>query len=168
MAIEGLHELFGAKLQHTVLEQNKLVIDGNSLCHYLLKLCLLSGTAGDYQTIEDRVAEFFALLIQLEIECYVVFGGGYIEGKFESEKQRYIEDLPEPDPPLAVETMQHVLKEYDIYYYTADGEADNEAAGLANRLECPLLTEKWLSVFTNMLYGSLLSPKKRSAKVHRS
>lgn len=59
------------------LHSTKVVIDGNSLYHFLYnkdKLDFLHG--GDYNQYADKIREFFSLLQSCNIQPYVVFDGG--------------------------------------------------------------------------------------------
>lgn len=135
----------------------KVVIDGNSLYHFLYyknKLDLLYG--GDYDQYALKIREFFSLLHSCNIKPYVVFDGGNepndkkfqtllnrIERRLEMAIQLTIQqrDYCRVMPIMARDTFNAVLLEIKIPFVVCDFEADKEIAKLANQFNCPVLSD---------------------------
>lgn len=139
------------------LHSTKVVIDGNSLYHFLYnkdKLDFLHG--GDYDQYADKIREFFGLLQSCNIQPYVVFDGGNepnekkfqtvlsrIERRLEMAIQLTIQqrDYCRVMPIMTRDTCIAVLLEITIPFVVCDFEADKEIAKLANHLDCPVLSD---------------------------
>lgn len=139
------------------LHSTKVVIDGNSLYHFLYnkdKLDFLHG--GDYNQYADKIREFFSLLQSCNIQPYVVFDGGNEpnEKKFQtvlSRIERRLEmaiqltkqqhDYCRVMPIMSRDTFIAVLSEITIPFVICDFEADKEIAKLANHLDSPVLSD---------------------------
>lgn len=137
------------------LYATKVVIDGNSLYHFLYhkdNLDFLHG--GDYDQYALKVREFFSLFHTCNIQPYVVLDGGNKPNdiKFETilkrmkhrlelvnrlaKNQRNSDNLI----PMAFDTFKAVLQEINMPLAVCDFEADKEIGLLANKLNCPVLS----------------------------
>lgn len=139
------------------LHSTRVVIDGNSLYHFLFnkdKLDFLHG--GDYDQYANKIREFFSLLQSCNIQPYVVFDGGNEpnEKKFQtvlSRIERRLEmaiqltkqqhDYCRVMPIMSRDTFIAVLSEITIPFVVCDFEADKEIAKLANHLDSPVLSD---------------------------
>lgn len=139
------------------LHSTKVVIDGNSLYHFLYnkdKLDFLHG--GDYDQYADKIREFFSLLQSCNIQPYVVFDGGNepndkkiktVLSRIERRLQMAIQltkqqhDYCRVMPIMSRDTFIAVLSEITIPFVVCDFEADKEIAKLANHLDSPVLSD---------------------------
>ncbi len=131
----------------------KLVIDGFALCYYLY-FASYSSTwyfGGDYHQYYFTVRKFFDDLRHNNIDVYVVMDGIDIEQTKEATTRqriiatnRIIAKL-EPQkksvaPLFLVHVFLDILREKQLKFYVADGEADRDIACLANHFQCPVLS----------------------------
>lgn len=138
------------------LHDTEVVIDGNSLYHFIFycnQLDFIHG--GDYDQFADKIIKFFKLLHCCNIQPYIVFDGGNDANdmKFQTNRKRMKERLEmamqlakgykgncKVMPIMAFDTFKAVLKEIKIPFAVCDFEADKEIAKLANKLNCPVLS----------------------------
>ena len=139
---------------HVILRQvaSKLVIDGSSLCYALH--CGIK--CGDYYEFYGRIVEFFKQLKCIIVEAYVVVDGIDYENKKDKSTDRLLGRLKlfkrkesQHDqlvgcesfvPSLAKVVFIDALRENNVKFFVADGEADRDIASLANHLRCPVLS----------------------------
>lgn len=160
MGILGLTTFINSNPQLTDefrLYATKVVIDGNSLYHFLYyknKLDLLHG--GDYDKYALKIREFFSLLHSCKIQPFVVLDGGNEPNnkKFQTVLSRTRQrlkmaiqltkqqrDYCRVMPIMARDTFIAVLLEITIPFVVCDFEADIEIANLANQFNCPVLSD---------------------------
>lgn len=160
MGILGLTTFINGNPQLTDefrLYATKVVIDGNSLYHFLYyknKLDLLHG--GDYDRYALKIREFFSLLHSCKIQPFVVLDGGNEPNnkKFQTVLSRIRKrlkmaiqltkqqrDYCRVMPIMARDTFIAVLLEITIPFVVCDFEADIEIANLANQFNCPVLSD---------------------------
>lgn len=160
MGIKGLTTFMKSNPQLTkgiTLHNTEVVIDGNSLYHFIFysnQLDFLHG--GDYDQYAYKIIKFFNLLHCCNIQPYIVFDGGNDPNdmKFQTSRKRMKERLEmamqlakghkgncKVMPILAFDTFRAVLKEIMIPFTVCDFEADIEIAKLANKLNCPVLSD---------------------------
>lgn len=138
------------------LYNTKVVIDGNNLYHFLYhkdNLDFLHG--GDYDQYAQKVRDFFSLLHTCKIQPYVVLDGGNKQNdvKFETIQNRMKHRLKLVNrlaknqrirdnvvPILAFDTFKAVLEEINTPFAVCDFEADKEIGLLANKLNCPVMS----------------------------
>lgn len=138
------------------LHSTRIVIDGNSLYHFIYEDTYLDFYhGGDYDQYAIEITEFFRLLHSCNIELYVVFDGGNDpkDMKFQTLQERMKQKLENAKriayrlrgrkrvmPILAFNTFKAVLKKLSIPFAVCEFEADREIAMLANTLNCPVLS----------------------------
>lgn len=138
------------------LQSTKVVIDGNSLYHFIFYYNQVDSLhGGDYDHYALKIREFFSLLHTCNIQPYIVLdGGNEPDGmKFETIQNRMKhrlklvnqlakneKDICKVMPILAFDTFRAVLQEIRIPLAVCDFEADKEIGLLANKLNCPVLS----------------------------
>ncbi len=139
--------------EYITLRDKKLVIDGFALC-FTLYFAYYSNTwyyGGDYHEYYGRVCSFFANLQKNKIDTYVVMDGIDIDQtkrkttlKRTQDKNKEIAKLEitnkKVSPLHLIQVFLDVLREKEIKFFVADGEADPEIASLANHFRCPVLS----------------------------
>ncbi|KAK7114746.1 single-strand DNA endonuclease ASTE1-like [Littorina saxatilis] len=142
-------------LQYYRLSNCRVVVDGNSLFHFVYferKVSCQFG--GDYDVYQREICSIFSVFKECKIEAYVVFGGAYtVDGKkFKTTIKRAEErvgnangivkgDRKDLIPCLAQQTFRQTLDKLGIQHVTCDFEADNQLATLANLWKCPVLSD---------------------------
>ncbi|XP_052676530.1 protein asteroid homolog 1-like isoform X1 [Crassostrea angulata] len=160
MGIKGLTTFMKSNpqlMKEIRLHDTEVVIDGNSLYHFIFysnQLDFLHG--GDYDQYAYKIIKFFNLLHCYNIQPYIVFDGGNDPNdmKFQTSHKRMKQRLEmamqlakghkgdcKVMPILAFDTFRAVLKEIMIPFAVCDFEADIEIAKLANKLNCPVLSD---------------------------
>lgn len=142
--------------QEFKLHSTNVVIDGNSLYHFIFhhnQVDFLHG--GDYDQYALKIREFFELLKSCNIQPYVVFDGGNDPNnmKLDTTRRRLVHRLDIVKqlakniktnegvvPILAFDTFKEVLHEMNTKLAVCDFEADKEIGLLANELNCPVLS----------------------------
>ena len=141
------------KWQHRAITANeKLVIDGNSICYQLYDCDWTRG--GSYRKFYDTVTTFFQALLASKIEPIVIIDGINEEKKIETTRSRRESSIkmikewqkngrvhPYLLPLLAKEVFLDALQDLEIELCVVDGEADREIAAVANFYRCPILAE---------------------------
>lgn len=159
MGIKGLTTFMKSNpqlMEEIRLHDTEVVIDGNSLYHFVFysnQLDFLHG--GDYDQYAYKIIKFFNLLHCCNIQSYIVFDGGNDPSnmKFQTNHKRMKERLVmamqlakgykgncKVMPIMAFDTFTAVLKNIKIPFAVCDFEADKEIAKLANKLNCPVLS----------------------------
>ncbi|WAR18553.1 ASTE1-like protein [Mya arenaria] len=162
MGVRGLFTLIDDNkdvlLDDFKLHDTRLLIDGSNLYHYLYTFYHVPGEyGGNYDTYAEKCKSFFTALRACKVEPYVVMDGGYnpdnrkwntVIQRKASRRERaglICENGPgaaeeQVLPILCEETFRHVLRELQIPHVTCPYEADRELAVLANRWNCPILS----------------------------
>ena len=151
---------------------SKLVIDGFSLC-YALHCGIV---CGDYKEFYQEIVKFFEGLKCIGVEAYVVVDGIDYENKKEVSNDRNrltgrLKLLQRKEyqrdqlvgcesflPSLAKVVFIDALRENDIKFFVADGEADRDIASLANHLQCPVLSNDSDFFVFNIECGFIFMP----------
>ena len=135
----------------------RLVIDGNSLCHYLYCENHEWRLGGSYPAFYGTVTQFFQTLTSHSITPVVVFDG--IRNKkgndaIRKRRETYVHDILKSQgrqtkvpsfnegvsPVFVKEVFLDALSDLEVEFYFADGEADGEIAAIANHYDCPVLS----------------------------
>ncbi|KAK3757933.1 hypothetical protein RRG08_058247 [Elysia crispata] len=133
---------------------SSVVIDGNNFYHYLYHACHLQcNFGGDYDLYRTDVISTFQSMKECSIKPYVVLDGAYtVDGrKLKTSLSRAVSRIKFVDsltnghsgqalPVLAYETFIQVMVELGIPHAMCQFEADSEIATLANRLQCPVIS----------------------------
>lgn len=152
--LDGYIESNSEFLKNDRFRQNKLLIDGSCLFFHLYFESDLDRThGGDYYYFEETVALFFQNLSQCKIQPYVLLdGSGDVTGtKFSRVKQRceqsirnahdLVTDSSKKILPILIKNVfKQVLERLGIKFNQCLAEADKEAAALANKWNCPVLS----------------------------
>ncbi|XP_059059309.1 protein asteroid-like [Achroia grisella] len=141
-------------LEHFLLHDSCVVIDGNSMCAQLYR-CLNSFSAfgGDYDKYASYVKKFFKTFRKCNIVPYVIFDGGHETRKLKTAYCRVkskISGASRLDPvtqgylqifPLLFRNVfRQVLTEMQVPFTVCEFEADDEIAVMARHLNCPVLS----------------------------
>ncbi|XP_070297861.1 single-strand DNA endonuclease ASTE1-like [Salvelinus sp. IW2-2015] len=155
MGIQGLASFIkyrGEILTDDHFRHSRLIIDGSSIFHFLYSTSRVDQQHGrDYDDFEDQVCEFFKALRDCSIEPYVVIDGGsdHTDRKFETLRQRVqskINNLSmglQEDtiiPVLVKQVFKQVLSSLNVPFAQCIFEVDQEIASLAQRWNCPVLS----------------------------
>ncbi|WAR18560.1 ASTE1-like protein [Mya arenaria] len=162
MGVRGLFTLIddnkGVLLTDFKLHDTRLIIDGSNLYHFLYNFYHVPEEyGGNYDNYANKCKTFFTTLRACKVEPYVVLDGGYdpdnrkwntVVQRKTSRRERaglICEKGPEATeehvlPILCEETFRHVLRELQIPHVTCPYEADREIAVLANKWDCPVLS----------------------------
>ncbi|XP_038838758.1 protein asteroid homolog 1-like [Salvelinus namaycush] len=155
MGIQGLTSFIdhsGTFLKDDHFRHSRLIIDGSNIFHFLYfnsSVDLKHG--GDYDDFEDQVCEFFKALRDCGIEPYVVIDGGsdHTDKKFETLRQRAQSKINNLSmglqgdriiPVLVKQVFKQVLSSLKVPFAQCIFEADQEIASLAQRWNCPVLS----------------------------
>ena len=133
-----------------------VIIDGNNICYALYNENHSWVDGGEYKEFSQTVAEFFKQDDFKHIKkIIVVFDGFDLDtSKEETQRQRRVESMEAmfevqngaPSgrkfgaPLHIVGTFMEVIREMDIEFYVAEGDADKVIASLANHHKCPVLS----------------------------
>ncbi|XP_005107949.1 uncharacterized protein LOC101848547 [Aplysia californica] len=157
MGIRGLTG-FIDRNQHLLhsyeLHNCPVVIDGNNFYHFLYYgRHVRCSFGGDYDTYRKRVISTFQSFKACGITPYVILDGAYtVDGrKLKTSLSRARGRIRLVDcasntergtvlPSLAYDTFMQVLAELEIPHATCQFEADGEIAVLANKLNCPVIS----------------------------
>ncbi|XP_052765851.1 protein asteroid homolog 1-like [Mya arenaria] len=162
MGVRGLltlvHDNKEVLLRDFELHDTRLIIDGSNLFHFLYDFYHVPGEyGGNYDNYANKCKTFFTTLRACKVEPYVVLDGGYdpdnrkwntVVQRKASRRERaglICEEGPEATeehvlPVLCQVTFLHVLRELQIPHVTCPYEADREIAVLANKWNCPVLS----------------------------
>lgn len=155
MGVTGLFRVVNGHglLKDYKLTNSRLVIDGHNLGMNLYNKRNTPKTyGGDYTSFGKDVQSFFNNLKKCDVKPYVVFDGATAvrnlkdlevgtEKEEKEKKMKKEEKLKNLFPLLSNQTFQHILNDLEIPNVTCDWEADKEIADLANKWECPVLTD---------------------------
>ncbi|KAK6326965.1 hypothetical protein J4Q44_G00026100 [Coregonus suidteri] len=158
MGVQGLTSFMeenGNILKDVHLRNSKLIIDGSNL-YYLLYFNsrLDQSHGGDYDAFEGQVCKFFKALKDCGIDPYVILDGGsdYTDKKFETLKKRAQSRINTANslsmghqvsgvlPTLIKNVFKQVLSSLKVPFAQCICEADQEIASLAQRWNCPVLS----------------------------
>lgn len=157
MGIHGLTS-FIDKNPHVLhkheLRQCPVVIDGNNFYHYLYYACHVNyNLGGDYDIYRKKIISTFQAFKKCGICPYVVLDGAYTvdDRKLKTSlvratmRNRLVGIMAHTGrgqvlPILAYDTFVQTLTELNVYHVTCQFEADVEIAVLANKLECPVIS----------------------------
>ncbi len=161
MGVKGLKSLIDLNKEDILTSQKlhntKVIIDGNNLCYDLYSTFNLDlKHNGNYDKYKSCLKNYFDVLRKCNVEPYVVFNGGSNteERKFETILKRTNEamqqclcitegqptDQETSIPLLASEVLRNTLSELDIKYVKCCFEASAQIAALANKWDCPVIT----------------------------
>lgn len=159
MGVRGLSTFMGQNphlFRKFHLHACKVVIDGNNLCHKLFhEFRIDSYLGGDYNLFHARVVQYFEAYRKCNVTIYVIFDGAYdvndrkLKTTIERAKQRLAAVKRASRgvfanrtlPILALEVFRDVLIEMKISFAHSDFEADDQIVALANRLQCPVMSQ---------------------------
>uniref|UniRef100_A0A4W5K717 XPG N-terminal domain-containing protein n=1 Tax=Hucho hucho TaxID=62062 RepID=A0A4W5K717_9TELE len=153
MGIQGLARFIvdhGAILTDDHFRNSKVVIDGSNLFHFLY----FTSRGGDYDDFEDEVCKFFKALRDCGIDPYVIMDGGsdHNDKKFQTLKERAQLKINQANvfpvgpqggsviPTLVKQVFKQVLSSLKVPFAQCIFEADQEIASLAQRWNCPVLS----------------------------
>ena len=138
-----------------------VVIDGNSICIELYKKNYIVYCGGEYKGFSCLVEQFFKVFQTRfnDPTVHVIFDGPhYSDKKLDTHLDRRRQILKEMDdwqrgvelvakentttiqPVFLISVFMDILQQLKIKYLTANGDADNMVAALANYYECPVLS----------------------------
>ncbi|XP_064802989.1 protein asteroid homolog 1-like isoform X2 [Oncorhynchus masou masou] len=155
MGIQGLTGFIdqcGTLLKDGHFRNSKVVIDGSNIYHFLyFNSSVDQQHGGDY---EDNVCKFFKALRDCGIEPYVIIDGGsdHNDKKFETLRKRAESKIDTANklsrglcrdriiPTLARQVFKQVMSSLRVPFAQAIFEADQEIASLAQRWNCPVLS----------------------------
>lgn len=157
MGVRGLTTYIAANayqfLKPFELHDTDLVIDGDNLCIqlYVHSMERMSAFGGNYDHYFRTVVEFFAVLRTCNIRPWVLLDGGYERCKLKTVRCRMlgrIEFVKRAKPrsrkmmiPLLLrEVFVDAMRAEKVSFMRCLFEADNEAAILARKLDCPVLS----------------------------
>ncbi|CAB1334717.1 unnamed protein product [Coregonus sp. 'balchen'] len=158
MGVQGLTSFMeknGNILKDVHLRNSKLIIDGSNLYNLLyFKPRLDQNHGGDYDAFEGQVCKFFKALKDCGIDPYVILDGGsdYTDKKFETLKERAQSRINTANslsmghqvsgvlPILIKHVFKQVLSSLKVPFAECICEADQEIASLAQRWNCPVLS----------------------------
>ena len=153
MGIPGLtkfvNETFRGWEKYTL--KGHLVIDGYGLCHQLYAFEWNRG--GEYSQFREAVLKVFSTLLEANVRPIVIFDGiDYKKQKVATTMKRRQESIKHiheniynPNQGgrtlslLATEVFLFALREINVPFYVADGEADEIIVEIANYFGCPVL-----------------------------
>lgn len=156
----GIHGLTGFidNNQH-LLHQHELhdcavVLDGNNFYHFLYYACHVQCSfGGDYDVYRKKIISTLESFKVCGITPFFVMDGAYtVDGRKlktslsrASARIRLVDVMANNQrgqalPCLAYETFMQTLNELGIHHATCQFEADNEIAVLANKLQCPVIS----------------------------
>uniref|UniRef100_A0A674C742 Protein asteroid homolog 1-like n=1 Tax=Salmo trutta TaxID=8032 RepID=A0A674C742_SALTR len=158
MGIQGLARFIddhGAILTDDQFRNSKLIIDGTYLYHSLyFNSCVDQQHGGDYDDFEDQVCKFFKALRDCGIEPYVIIHGGsdFSDKKFETQLHHVQSRINTANnlskglqgsgllPILIKQVFKQVLSSLKVPFAQCIFEADQEIASLAERWNCPVMS----------------------------
>ncbi|XP_052864601.1 protein asteroid [Anopheles cruzii] len=157
MGVRGLTTFIGTNaevyLKPHELHDTALVIDGDNLCVQLFKKstqkCLPFG--GNYDSYYRVVVDFFDMLKACNVVPYVLLDGGYEARKMSTVRERMIgkihglrslslEATRNSLPLMMREVFIDALRAAEVRLMRSSFEADDEAAILARKLNCPVMS----------------------------
>jgi hypothetical protein len=155
-----------AFLQHFLLYDTCLVIDGNSLCAQLYRsLNCFSAFGGDYDKYALYVRNNLKNFRKCNITPYVIFDGSHETRKLKTVHNRLRSKINgasrldavtqgslQTFPLLIRDVFKQVLMEMDIPFTVCEFEADDEIATMARHLKCPVLSYDSDFFIYNVLY----------------
>ncbi|XP_076448966.1 single-strand DNA endonuclease ASTE1-like [Babylonia areolata] len=157
MGIHGLTSFIDNNphlLKDHQLHNCRVVIDGNNFYHFLYFYCNVRFQfGGDYDIYQRKISMIFSLFKSCNVEVFVVFDGAYtVDGKkFKTTLGRGRDRVYAAQrimngqrgvliPCLAQHTFRQALDTLGIPHVTCDFEADNQLVTLANRWNCPVIS----------------------------
>ncbi|XP_055780572.1 protein asteroid homolog 1-like [Salvelinus fontinalis] len=155
MGIQGLARFIkdhGEILTDDHFRHSRLIIDGSSIFHILYSTSGVDQQhGGDYDGFEDQVCKFFKALRDCSIEPFVVIDGGsdHTDKKFETIRQRVQSKINNLSmglqgdtiiPVLVKQVFKQVLSSLNVPFAQCIFEVDQEIASLAQRWNCPVLS----------------------------
>ena len=157
MGIHGLTSFIDNNphlLKDRQLHDCRVVIDGNNFYHFLYFYCNVRFQfGGDYDIFQRKIAMIFSMFRLCNIEVFVVFDGAYtVDGKkFKTTISRARDRMYAAKrimygqrgtliPCLAQQTFRQTLDKLGIQHVTCDFEADNQLVTLANKWNCPVIS----------------------------
>ncbi len=161
MGVQGLKTFIEANADKLLtsheLHDTRVILDGNNLCHVLYKTYHFDQKhGGDYDGFAESVKSYFTILKKCNIEPYVLFDGGASteDRKFETVETRTRERIErcmriasgDPNewdsilPLLSKEVLRNILWDLNIKYIKCCFEADEQIVALANKWECPIIS----------------------------
>ncbi|XP_052767012.1 protein asteroid homolog 1-like [Mya arenaria] len=140
------------------LHDTRLIIDGSNLYHILYNNHVPNEYGGNYDTYANTCKTFFRTLTKCKVDAYVVMDGGYDpdDRKWKTVLKRKASRIKSVGticgrspkettdhvlPILCEETFYHVLRELQIPHVACPYEANREISVLANKWDCPVLSD---------------------------
>ncbi|XP_029604664.1 protein asteroid homolog 1 [Salmo trutta] len=152
MGIQGLTSFIENVLQNYNFTTSKLIIDGSNLFHSLyFNSSVDQQHGGDYDDFEDQVCKFFKALRDCGIDPFVIIDGGsdHTDNKFKTLRERAQSKINNLSiglqgdriiPTLAKQVFKQVLSCLEVPFAQCIFEADQEIASLAEKWNCPVLS----------------------------
>uniref|UniRef100_A0A674AN30 Asteroid homolog 1a n=1 Tax=Salmo trutta TaxID=8032 RepID=A0A674AN30_SALTR len=152
MGIQGLTSFIENVLQNYNFTTSKLIIDGSNLFHFLyFNSSVDQQHGGDYDDFEDQVCKFFKALRDCGIDPFVIIDGGsdHTDNKFKTLRERAQSKINNLSiglqgdriiPTLAKQVFKQVLSCLEVPFAQCIFEADQEIASLAEKWNCPVLS----------------------------
>uniref|UniRef100_A0A182JAW0 XPG_I_2 domain-containing protein n=1 Tax=Anopheles atroparvus TaxID=41427 RepID=A0A182JAW0_ANOAO len=157
MGVRGLTTFIAANaevyLKPHELHDTKLVIDGDNLCVQLFKKSQLTSSplGGNYDLYHRLVVDFFKMLTMCNVIPYVLLDGGYEARKMATVKGRMLQNIcciknlnlaatGNARPLMVREVFVDALRSAGVNVMRCAFEADDEAAILARKLNCPVMS----------------------------
>lgn len=157
MGVRGLTTYIASNAERFLepyeLHDTDLVIDGDNLCIQLFVRSeeRMGAFGGNYDHYFRAVVDFFELLKKCAVRAWVLLDGGYERSKLKTVRSRLLGRIqfvkhvrPGSNrliiPLLIREVFVDALRAVKVPFMRCLFEADNEAAILARKLDCPVLS----------------------------
>lgn len=151
------------------LRATRLIIDGHNVCHKLFNAFQpnVHYFGGDYDRFAQVCKDFFTALRHRDVVPYVIYDGAYDTQKLATILKRSSDRIRTADkisqgkigmvlPVMSYETFRDVVESMGIDHVTCNFDADHQAAALAIRWKCPILTMDMDFLIYNLPEGVVL------------
>ncbi|ELT96880.1 hypothetical protein CAPTEDRAFT_34308, partial [Capitella teleta] len=150
------------------LHNQRILIDGSNLFFFLYSYFSVPHEfSGDYDTYSAKVRYFFETLISCGIDAYVILDGNCDDKKLPTKLMRIKDQISKSRryiqtarctilPLLSSDTFKATLRELGVGLAVCDNEADEEIAALAQKWQCPVLTNDSDFFVYNLSAGVIL------------
>ena len=158
MGIKGLSSFIKKKFTGwkpaNLQEWSHIIIDGNNICYKLYNDHCTSSFGGEYDKFCFVVNEFFEKA-GFNHPIVIFDGPSYDSNKESTDRDRRVQSFVElhrsqcagftddklgNTPLFLISVFRDVLNHLNIEFHTANGDADNLIAALANHYECPVMS----------------------------